>query len=151
VHAAQKPGAADAVGVVSCVGRRVLELARESDCSVYDCEFVALAMPLGTNSSRWTENCSRRLRSTRFSSFVDDRRALAARIERCGNEVGIHVRGDDAKRFARELHDVGRVLQQGRAAGEIAGAWDRGILLLAAVAAFSALMSLLVGGARSGR
>ena len=33
---------------MSCVGRRVLELARESDCSVYDCEFVALAMQLGT-------------------------------------------------------------------------------------------------------
>lgn len=27
--------------------RRVLELARDSDCSAYDCEFVALAMRLG--------------------------------------------------------------------------------------------------------
>jgi predicted nucleic acid-binding protein len=27
---------------------RVLELARDSDCSAYDCEFVALAMKLGT-------------------------------------------------------------------------------------------------------
>ncbi len=27
--------------------RRVLELVRESDCSAYDCEFVALAMTLG--------------------------------------------------------------------------------------------------------
>ena len=27
---------------------RVLELARDSDCSTYDCEFVALAMKLGT-------------------------------------------------------------------------------------------------------
>ena len=28
--------------------RRVLELARDSDCSAYDCEFVALAARLGT-------------------------------------------------------------------------------------------------------
>jgi len=28
--------------------RRVLELVRDSDCSAYDCEFVALAMSLGT-------------------------------------------------------------------------------------------------------
>ena len=27
--------------------RRVLELARDSDCSAYDCEFIALAMRLG--------------------------------------------------------------------------------------------------------
>jgi predicted nucleic acid-binding protein len=27
--------------------RRVLELVRDSDCSAYDCEFVALAMSLG--------------------------------------------------------------------------------------------------------
>ena len=27
--------------------RRVLELVRDSDCSAYDCEFVALAMALG--------------------------------------------------------------------------------------------------------
>jgi predicted nucleic acid-binding protein len=28
--------------------RRILELARDSDCTAYDCEFVALAMQLGT-------------------------------------------------------------------------------------------------------
>jgi predicted nucleic acid-binding protein len=28
--------------------RRVLDLVRDSDCSAYDCEFVALAMRLGT-------------------------------------------------------------------------------------------------------
>jgi predicted nucleic acid-binding protein len=28
--------------------RRVLELVRDSDCSAYDCEFVALAARLGT-------------------------------------------------------------------------------------------------------
>lgn len=28
--------------------RRVLELVRDSDCSAYDCEFVALGMELGT-------------------------------------------------------------------------------------------------------
>lgn len=28
--------------------RRVLELVRDSECSAYDCEFVALAMTLGT-------------------------------------------------------------------------------------------------------
>lgn len=28
--------------------RRVLELARDSDCSAYDCEFIALAEKLGT-------------------------------------------------------------------------------------------------------
>jgi predicted nucleic acid-binding protein len=28
--------------------QRVLELARDSDCSAYDCEFAALAMKLGT-------------------------------------------------------------------------------------------------------
>ena len=28
--------------------RRVLELVRDSECSAYDCEFVALAMKLGT-------------------------------------------------------------------------------------------------------
>ncbi|MGH8595208.1 MAG: type II toxin-antitoxin system VapC family toxin, partial [Gammaproteobacteria bacterium] len=27
--------------------RRVLELVRDSDCTAYDCEFVALAMRLG--------------------------------------------------------------------------------------------------------
>lgn len=29
--------------------RNVLELVRDSDCSAYDCEFVALAITLGTN------------------------------------------------------------------------------------------------------
>jgi predicted nucleic acid-binding protein len=28
--------------------RKVLELVRDSDCSAYDCEFIALAMNLGT-------------------------------------------------------------------------------------------------------
>ncbi len=39
---------------------------------------------------------------------------------------------------------VGVVLDRGRAAGDLAGAWDRGILLLAGVAAFGALMTLFV-------
>ena len=39
---------------------------------------------------------------------------------------------------------VGWVLDRGRAAGDVAGAWDRGILLLAGAAAFGALMTLLV-------
>ena len=39
---------------------------------------------------------------------------------------------------------VGAVLDRGRAAGDLAGAWDRGILLLAGAAAFGALMTLLV-------
>ncbi|MEO8304837.1 MAG: MFS transporter [Betaproteobacteria bacterium] len=39
---------------------------------------------------------------------------------------------------------VGWVLDQGRAAGDIEGAWDRGILLLAGAAAFGALMSFFV-------
>lgn len=30
-----------------CDSRRVLELVRDSDCTAYDCEFVALAMHLG--------------------------------------------------------------------------------------------------------
>jgi sugar phosphate permease len=39
---------------------------------------------------------------------------------------------------------VGVVLDRGRAAGDLAGAWDRGILLMAGTAAFGALMTLLV-------
>ena len=39
---------------------------------------------------------------------------------------------------------VGAVLDRGRAAGDLAGAWDRGILLLAGAAAFGALMTLFV-------
>jgi sugar phosphate permease len=39
---------------------------------------------------------------------------------------------------------VGWVLDRGRAAGDVAGAWDRGILLLAGAAAFGALMTLVV-------
>ncbi len=39
---------------------------------------------------------------------------------------------------------VGWVLDNGRAAGEVARAWDRGILLLAGAATFGALMTLLV-------
>jgi len=39
---------------------------------------------------------------------------------------------------------VGWVLDRGRAAGDLAGAWDRGILLLAGAAAFGALMTLVV-------
>lgn len=39
---------------------------------------------------------------------------------------------------------VGWVLDRGRAAGDVAGAWDTGILLLAGAAAFGALMTLLV-------
>ena len=39
---------------------------------------------------------------------------------------------------------VGWVLDRGRAVGDLAGAWDRAILLLAGAAAFGALMSLLV-------
>jgi predicted MFS family arabinose efflux permease len=41
---------------------------------------------------------------------------------------------------------VGWVLDQGRAAGDLGGAWDRGILVLAGAAAFGALMTLFVGG-----
>jgi hypothetical protein len=36
------------------------------------------------------------------------------------------------------------VLDRGRATGDLAGAWDRGILLMAGAAAFGALMTLLV-------
>ena len=39
---------------------------------------------------------------------------------------------------------VGAVLDRGRAAGDLAGAWDRGMLLLAAAAAAGALMTLAV-------
>lgn len=39
---------------------------------------------------------------------------------------------------------AGWVLDQGRAAGDLAAAWDRGILLLAGAAAFGALMTLFV-------
>jgi hypothetical protein len=45
---------------------------------------------------------------------------------------------------------VGWVLDAGRAAGDLAGAWDRGILWLAGAAAASALMAFFVG-ARSER
>ena len=41
---------------------------------------------------------------------------------------------------------VGAVLDRGRAAGDIAGAWDHGILLLAGAAAFGAAMTLFVRG-----
>jgi len=40
---------------------------------------------------------------------------------------------------------VGWVLDRGRAAGDLAGAWDRGILVLAGAAALGAAASLLVG------
>jgi sugar phosphate permease len=40
---------------------------------------------------------------------------------------------------------VGWVLDRGRAAGDLAGAWDRGILLLAGAAAFGAVMTLFAG------
>ena len=39
---------------------------------------------------------------------------------------------------------VGWVLDRGRAAGDLAGAWDNGILILAGAAAFGALTSLFV-------
>ena len=39
---------------------------------------------------------------------------------------------------------VGWVLDRGRAAGDLAGAWDRGILILAGAATFGAIMTLLV-------
>jgi sugar phosphate permease len=39
---------------------------------------------------------------------------------------------------------IGRILDVGRAAGNVAAAWDRGILLLAAAAAFGAMMTLIV-------
>jgi sugar phosphate permease len=39
---------------------------------------------------------------------------------------------------------VGWLLDRGREAGDVAAAWDRGILLLAAAAAFAALITLLV-------
>lgn len=40
---------------------------------------------------------------------------------------------------------VGWVLDRGRAAGDLGGAWDRGILVLAGAAAFGALMTFAVG------
>lgn len=43
---------------------------------------------------------------------------------------------------------VGWVLDRGRAAGDVAAAWDRGIALLAAGAGLAALISLLVRGRR---
>jgi hypothetical protein len=39
---------------------------------------------------------------------------------------------------------VGFVLDRGRAAGDAAGAWDRGILILAGAAACGALCTLLI-------
>ena len=39
---------------------------------------------------------------------------------------------------------VGWVLDRGRASGEVAGAWDSAILILAGAAAFGAVMTLLV-------
>ncbi len=43
---------------------------------------------------------------------------------------------------------VGWVLDQGRAAGDLAGAWERGIWLMAGAAALGALMTFLVGRPR---
>jgi predicted MFS family arabinose efflux permease len=43
---------------------------------------------------------------------------------------------------------VGWVLDRGRAAGDLAGAWDSGIGLLAGAAAMGAVMTFLVGGRR---
>jgi hypothetical protein len=40
---------------------------------------------------------------------------------------------------------VGWVLDRGRAAGDLAGAWDQAILVLAGAAAFGTAMSFLVG------
>jgi hypothetical protein len=40
---------------------------------------------------------------------------------------------------------VGWVLDRGRAAGDLAGAWDHAILVLAGAAAFGAVASFLVG------
>jgi predicted MFS family arabinose efflux permease len=45
---------------------------------------------------------------------------------------------------------VGWILDQGRAAGDLAGAWERGIGLLAAAAAVGAVMAFLVTGKRRG-
>jgi hypothetical protein len=39
---------------------------------------------------------------------------------------------------------VGWVIDRGRGAGDIAGAWDRGVLLMAAAAAFGAVATLFV-------
>ena len=46
---------------------------------------------------------------------------------------------------------VGWVLDQGREAGDLAGAWERGIWLMAGAAAMGALMTLFVGGRRDRR
>jgi sugar phosphate permease len=46
---------------------------------------------------------------------------------------------------------VGRVLDAGRSAGDLAGAWERGLWLMAGAAALGAAMTLLIRGGRSGR
>jgi predicted MFS family arabinose efflux permease len=46
---------------------------------------------------------------------------------------------------------VGWVLDQGRAAGDLAGAWERGIWLMAGAAALGAVMTFLVGNQRHSR
>ncbi len=46
---------------------------------------------------------------------------------------------------------VGWVLDQGRAAGDPAGAWERGIWIMAGAAGIGALMAFLVGGKQSAR
>ncbi len=46
---------------------------------------------------------------------------------------------------------VGWVLDQGREAGDLAGAWERGIWLMAGSAAIGALMTFFVGGRRDKR
>ncbi len=46
---------------------------------------------------------------------------------------------------------VGWVLDRGREAGDVAGAWDRGILVLAGAAAFGAAASFFVGGRASAK
>jgi hypothetical protein len=43
---------------------------------------------------------------------------------------------------------VGALLDRGHAAGALAAAWDSGIALLAGAAAFGALMTLFVRGAK---
>jgi hypothetical protein len=45
---------------------------------------------------------------------------------------------------------VGWVLDRGREAGDVAGAWDRGILILAGTAACGALCTLFIAGPRRG-
>jgi predicted MFS family arabinose efflux permease len=46
---------------------------------------------------------------------------------------------------------VGRVLDAGRSAGDLAGAWERGLWLMAGAAALGAAMTLLIRGGPSGR